>query len=209
VLRDFAAEGHQLLVFTCHEHMVKFFRGLKATVRELPARGGVAPKLELDDEPAAPVEIAPVVVKKPEKKVERVEKKVEKRVETPPLPPVDPVEAEYPLEKLAEYQPPAPKLPAAEADWERELERKPPEPAPAPEEEPFPRRRSLSASRIRRHAGPFDDATWQAPINDDLDGVEDVFHDFDADDDLEDEIESWDKSSVGEFEADDDDAEAA
>ena len=26
VLRDFAAEGHQLLVFTCHEHIHKLFK---------------------------------------------------------------------------------------------------------------------------------------------------------------------------------------
>jgi len=36
VLRDFAAEGHQLLVFTCHEHIVKLFRTLKVAVAELP-----------------------------------------------------------------------------------------------------------------------------------------------------------------------------
>jgi len=36
VLRDFAAEGHQLLVFTCHEHIVKLFRTLKVAVTELP-----------------------------------------------------------------------------------------------------------------------------------------------------------------------------
>jgi len=36
VLRDFAAQGHQMLVFTCHEHIAKLFRGLKAPVNELP-----------------------------------------------------------------------------------------------------------------------------------------------------------------------------
>jgi len=36
VLRDFAGEGHQLLVFTCHEHVVKLFRTLKVAVTELP-----------------------------------------------------------------------------------------------------------------------------------------------------------------------------
>ena len=29
VLRDFAAAGHQLLVFTCHEHILKLFKSLK------------------------------------------------------------------------------------------------------------------------------------------------------------------------------------
>ncbi len=36
VLRDFAAEGRQLLVFTCHEHILKLFKSLKAPVARLP-----------------------------------------------------------------------------------------------------------------------------------------------------------------------------
>ena len=37
VLRDFASLGHQIFVFTCHEHLVKIFKSIKASVRELPA----------------------------------------------------------------------------------------------------------------------------------------------------------------------------
>ncbi len=37
VLRDFAAAGHQLLVFTCHEHILKLFKSLKAPVSSLPS----------------------------------------------------------------------------------------------------------------------------------------------------------------------------
>lgn len=37
VLRDFAAQGHQMLVFTCHDHIAKLFRGLKAPLCELPS----------------------------------------------------------------------------------------------------------------------------------------------------------------------------
>ena len=36
VLRDFAAAGHQLLVFTCHEHIQKLFKSLKSAVVRLP-----------------------------------------------------------------------------------------------------------------------------------------------------------------------------
>ena len=36
VLRDFGAAGHQLLVFTCHEHIARLFRDLKAPVNDLP-----------------------------------------------------------------------------------------------------------------------------------------------------------------------------
>ncbi len=36
VLRDFAAAGHQLLIFTCHEHILKLFKALKMPVSRLP-----------------------------------------------------------------------------------------------------------------------------------------------------------------------------
>ncbi len=36
LLRDFAAAGHQLLVFTCHEHIVGWFSSLHVQVRQLP-----------------------------------------------------------------------------------------------------------------------------------------------------------------------------
>jgi uncharacterized protein YhaN len=36
VLRDFAKAGHQVLIFTCHEHIAKLFRNVKAEVRNLP-----------------------------------------------------------------------------------------------------------------------------------------------------------------------------
>ena len=39
VLRDFAAAGHQMLVFTCHDHIATLFRGLKAPVNDLPSHG--------------------------------------------------------------------------------------------------------------------------------------------------------------------------
>ncbi|MGL4514011.1 MAG: AAA family ATPase [Lacipirellulaceae bacterium] len=38
VLTDFAKEGHQLLVFTCHEHVWELFKELRVDVRRLPAR---------------------------------------------------------------------------------------------------------------------------------------------------------------------------
>jgi uncharacterized protein YhaN len=37
VLRDFAAAGHQLLVFTCHEHLLKMFKSLHVPVSSLPS----------------------------------------------------------------------------------------------------------------------------------------------------------------------------
>jgi uncharacterized protein YhaN len=49
VLRDFAAAGHQLLVFTCHEHIMKLFKSLRVPVSQLPsnaAPGDVVISLE-------------------------------------------------------------------------------------------------------------------------------------------------------------------
>ncbi len=43
VLRDFAAEGHQLLVFTCHEHIMRLFKSLKAPVSQLPGNAEAGP----------------------------------------------------------------------------------------------------------------------------------------------------------------------
>ena len=50
VLRDFAALGHQMLVFTCHDHIAKLFRGLKTPVCELPSNAEHnPPPLVFDD----------------------------------------------------------------------------------------------------------------------------------------------------------------
>jgi len=64
VLRDFAAEGHQMLVFTCHEHIAKLFRSLKAPVNELPSNSERNPAPLIFDEspkekPKKPVRPAP------------------------------------------------------------------------------------------------------------------------------------------------------
>jgi hypothetical protein len=37
VLHDFSQRGHQLLVFTCHEHLARLFKNRQADVRRLPA----------------------------------------------------------------------------------------------------------------------------------------------------------------------------
>ena len=53
VLRDFAAAGHQLLVFTCHEHILKLFQSLKSPVVRLPANTEPARIIVVPDRPAA------------------------------------------------------------------------------------------------------------------------------------------------------------
>ena len=47
VLTEFAASGHQLLVFTCHEHILNIFKKLSADCRRLPSRFGEV----FDEEP--------------------------------------------------------------------------------------------------------------------------------------------------------------
>ena len=37
MLREFCKSGHQLILFTCHEHIVKVFRSLRANVIDLPS----------------------------------------------------------------------------------------------------------------------------------------------------------------------------
>jgi uncharacterized protein YhaN len=65
VLRDFAKAGHQVLIFTCHEHIAKLFKNVKALVRDLPDCGGssaaskAAPPRRRAVAPLAPVEPKP------------------------------------------------------------------------------------------------------------------------------------------------------
>ena len=75
VLSEFAAGGHQVLLFTCHEHMWQMFKAIDADCRRLPSRGTVAlPEPVIVA--AAPVVVAevpepdtePVPVPKPKKK---------------------------------------------------------------------------------------------------------------------------------------------
>ena len=58
VLREFAREGHQLLVFTCHEHVWRMFAEVKADTRRIPNRYNkneeiIEPEFEPEPEPVA------------------------------------------------------------------------------------------------------------------------------------------------------------
>lgn len=56
-LRDFASTGHQLLIFTCHEHLAAMFRSLGVQVRRLPNNADLA---ELPAEPPRKTGVPPV-----------------------------------------------------------------------------------------------------------------------------------------------------
>ena len=53
VLRDFAALGHQVVMFTCHEHIMRMFDSIGVQVRILPTQGqpGVAEIYQPDESP--------------------------------------------------------------------------------------------------------------------------------------------------------------
>lgn len=127
VLRDFARQGCQVLVFTCHEHIAKLFKTIKADVRQLPdrvqmlssddgasARRSRRARIEVSPEPlpaAEPVlepedieaDVAVQEIEKPPLEVPPLEK-VEAIVPEPPAP-VAPV-MEHPLPPVAPVAPP-------------------------------------------------------------------------------------------------------
>ena len=102
VLRDFAAQGHQMLIFTCHEHIAKLFRGLKAPVNELPSNTerDPAPLIfeELSKEkPRKPVRPGPVARKPAGKsRVTEVEEPASEAAESVPEEPQAVVATEEP-----------------------------------------------------------------------------------------------------------------
>lgn len=113
VLRDFAKQGHQLLVFTCHEHVWQMFKDIKVDTRRIPNRHGETEELpellqpELQPEPLpepVPESVVAVVEPQPERPApepepipERIKVKVKKsrRPIEVPVPVVEVVEEFY------------------------------------------------------------------------------------------------------------------
>ncbi|MGD9645501.1 MAG: AAA family ATPase [Pirellulales bacterium] len=57
LLRDFAASGHQVLVFTCHEHLAELFQSQGTPVRDLGRRGVLLAPRKLPAEPEPEVTV--------------------------------------------------------------------------------------------------------------------------------------------------------
>jgi len=78
LFRDFAKDGQQILMFTCHEHIMRIFEEAQTEIRLLPARHGkvVEPVVVLSPPPPEP--------EKPKRKKQRPPEPV---VELPPPPP--------------------------------------------------------------------------------------------------------------------------
>jgi uncharacterized protein YhaN len=83
VLRDFAKQGHQLLVFTCHEHVWQMFKEIKVDCRRIPNRHG-----KLDEEVPETAQPEPVPERAPEPVPETVV--VQAPVEVAPTPAPEP-----------------------------------------------------------------------------------------------------------------------
>jgi uncharacterized protein YhaN len=113
LLRDFAASGHQLLVFTCHEHIARMFKSLRVPVRQLPVRGErivqPAPSRPRRAAPLVePVMIEPVKVERPASPV----------IEVLPEPVAVAIPQRLPVAVELPEPPPAPLLVAEEAPAE-------------------------------------------------------------------------------------------
>ena len=112
VLCEFAAGGHQVLLFTCHEHMWQMFKTCDADCRRLPSRGAaslpkpvvvaVDPIVVPEPEPVPDPAPAPKPKKKKRRKAESQELKAEVKLPPADSPLPTPVEFyEYPfVEKI-------------------------------------------------------------------------------------------------------------
>jgi len=70
VLRDFANSGHQMLLFTCHQHIMRLFRAADVEVRALPSRDGTEqPELLLEESTVEEV-LEAEIYEEPEDEVE-------------------------------------------------------------------------------------------------------------------------------------------
>ena len=130
VLRDFASLGHQVIMFTCHEHIMRIFHNIDVQVRVLPPQGqtGDARIYQPHDVPVpkvarrapevvverpivfAPLPVAPKVVEAPV--VERVTLPPIEVPQAPLIPAAAPLQAEplIPMVMEAIELPPPPKL---------------------------------------------------------------------------------------------------
>ena len=130
VLRDYCKSGQQLILFTCHEHIMKIFRSLRADVITLP---GHAELVELEVEKDEELEAEVEVEEKPRRKKRRRRKKIARPVEI--AEPVVEPEAEVEAAKDEAVAEPAIEEPVVEPQPIAEI---PPEPVKPPIAPPIP-----------------------------------------------------------------------
>src|SRR5690606_23801566 len=95
VLEEFGAQGHQLFVFTCHEHLAALFQDLDVPVRQLHSHsGGTVPLM-----PPAKKKPAPKRKRSPEPTPMIVIESVAEAILEEPMPVAEPI-VEAPLPPL-------------------------------------------------------------------------------------------------------------
>ena len=167
LLQEFAERGHQLLVFTCHEHMYQLFRSLNVPSRELPANPRVAAFI---GPPTAELEVPHVPIVMPSMPVTARPQAVE-IVEPPPLP-----------------------TNGHRAEAHRVVEPAVAVPAPVPKIERAPQRKASARAHVKFDClhgprGPFATAMWHERVTYEVSGepgidephdVEDEWTDIDS-----------------------------
>ncbi len=106
VLRDFVRAGHQILVFTCHEHIASLFRSARVPVRPLP--GNVLRVEDIPEpEPAPSVVPAPHFLPSPVHEEPQEDELTLAEIEDPPAPPlrIAPIES-FPVQATVVEPPP-------------------------------------------------------------------------------------------------------
>lgn len=87
VLRDFASLGHQVVMFTCHEHIMKIFYDIGVQIRLLPAQGmrGEAkihvPEIVIESVPMPPIEVVQTIVAEPEEEIVEEDESAEESID--------------------------------------------------------------------------------------------------------------------------------
>lgn len=171
LLIEYAGAGHQVLAFTCHEHIVKLFKNRKAAVLELPSRAAPAPQRATAKSAgrrsrkaiAAPPPLAPAAVAKPtsieepaieESQVEEAAQTEAAAVEDSSPPPVSEFRELPSASPIIEVPTP----PAADAQEAIAAEMDPPRaPAAVPPVPPSPGPRRVRAAPARAKATAWRD----------------------------------------------------
>jgi uncharacterized protein YhaN len=121
VFREFAREGHQLLVFTCHEHVWRMFADIKADTRRIPNRYNNNEEIVDPADPSEQDDILPEPVFEPEPLVEPAEtrpREVFHAIEPAPIPESEPVVEPAPIVvRQVEVVPPPVESPVTEVEY--------------------------------------------------------------------------------------------
>ncbi|WP_436714695.1 AAA family ATPase [Roseiconus lacunae] len=158
-LQTFADLGHQVMMFTCHEHIVDIFQSIGVEVRQLPAQGApgratiLEPEEAIEDEVEQYAELEDEAEEVYEEEPEEELVEEEEVVAEAPEPEPEPIPEPEPVM----IEPPAPKPePKPEPEPMAKAEPKPqPPPKPQPKAQPKPTR--LKPIVIERRVTPVED----------------------------------------------------